>query len=95
MPDLLQGEEFYVKSFFRLSSERHNTPNAIGNIPWMTSVAYAERAGFDGDMAELFADIIGVVDSRYVSHHEKRLSAQQKAQADAARGSGGKLGSGG
>lgn len=55
----------------------------IGCIPYTSRVLYAERAGFDGFMVEAFVDIIGLIDGRYVTAQEERLSKEtRRVQAE-------------
>lgn len=50
----------------------------IGCIPYTSRVLYAERAGFDGFMVDAFVDIIGLIDGRYVTAKEARISKEQR-----------------
>lgn len=90
-PYLLPGEEFYLTAFYRLSADRAASGLGIGCIPYTSRVLYAERAGFDGFMVEAFVDILGVIDGRYVSRQEERISKEQrrlKQEREAAAGKG-------
>lgn len=65
-------------AFYRLSADRGAGGLGIGCIPYTSRVLYAERAGFDGFMVDAFVDIIGVIDGKYVSDQEKRVSKAQR-----------------
>lgn len=77
-PVLLPGEDFYVRAFYRLSADRSSSNIGVGCIPYTSRVLYAERAGFDGCMVDAFVDIIGLIDGRYVSLQEERISKEQR-----------------
>lgn len=70
-------------AFYRLSADRVPGGLGIGCIPYTSRVQYAERAGFDGFMVDAFVDIIGIIDGRYVSDQEKRVSKEtRRVQAE-------------
>lgn len=79
----MSGEYFYVMAFMRLHTDRPVTLSE-GCIPWSSRVAYGEHAGLDGDMVNIFADIIGLVDNIYLEDcikRKKEETVRQTAQA--------------
>lgn len=50
----------------------------MGPIPWTTIMDYAERRGFEGELAEAFVCVIEAMDGGYL--------AWQRSEADRARG---------
>ena len=52
----------------------------LGPIPWTVRIEYAERAGLDGDMADAFADILGIMDAAYLSEESERQKKDMKAK---------------
>lgn len=63
-PDLLPGDEFYVKAFWDLSTERY-FGWAVGPIPWSRIVAYGERCNLDDGMISVFVYVIRSMDEAY------------------------------
>ena len=79
-----------MRAFYRLSADRSSSNIGVGCIPYTSRVLYAERAGFDGCMVDAFVDIIGLIDGRYVSLQEERISKEQRRlKAEGAKASQG------
>lgn len=99
-PPQQRGEEFYLKAFHRLGTERQFPGNGFGPIPWSRIEEYADRAGLDARMHVVFVDTILILDSLYREHmreeNEKKAgkdarTAEKKAKQEAAKlaGTGG------
>lgn len=63
-PELFPWEEFYVKAFFDLDTERHSGMS-IGPIPWSKIQEYGDRSGLDSDMMVVFTEVIRKTDTKY------------------------------
>lgn len=70
-PELEPFEGFYLKSFWRLLTERRGGPC----IPHSEIVEYGERSGLDSAMIEAFTAVIWSLDRAYsrwaASEHER------------------------
>jgi hypothetical protein len=77
-PPCCRGDEFYMRAFSELSSERY-FGQAIGPIPWSKIVFYGERRGLDDSMMRVFETVIRELDEAYLSHlREKQNQRTQK-----------------
>ena len=64
-PPYVRGDEFYMRAFWELSSERQ-FGQAIGPIPWSKIVSYGERQGLDNTMLKVFEHVIRELDEQYL-----------------------------
>ena len=77
IPELLPGEDFYMKAFFDLSTCRE-VGNAIGPIPWNIIIEYAKHSGLDRDTTSCFVQIIRQMDSEYLDIQQNEMKRQQE-----------------
>lgn len=81
-PELLPGEEFYVRSFWDLSTERPVSQGVIGRIPWSKAMDYAVRHGVEPDMLATFWRVIFGMDTGYLDQqrgeYNRSMSAAQR-----------------
>lgn len=77
-PELGAGEEFYLNSFWRLSTERP-IGFAAGPIPWSKIQEYGQRAGLDSDMMAVFSDVIQAMDKTYLEWTAEEMKRQREA----------------
>ena len=56
-PPYVRGDEFYLRAFWELSSERQ-FGQAIGPIPWSKIVMYGERRNLDDSMMGVFERVV-------------------------------------
>ena len=79
-PALIRGDEFYLRAFWELSSERQ-FGHAIGPIPWSKIVEFGERAGLDYAMGQVFVRVIRELDEAYLEWQR----TQQKRRTEQTR----------
>jgi len=73
-PVLLPGEEFFLTSFYNLSTCR-SYGEVTGPIPWRDIVYYSDRNELEWDVSEAFVYIIREMDAEFL----KWKTAKQKA----------------
>lgn len=66
-PCLLPGDEFYLKAFWDLNTERA-IGFSIGPIPWKSIVEYATWSQLADDVARTFVYTMREMDSAYLKH---------------------------
>lgn len=79
-PLVLPGEDFYLRAFWDLSTERQ-IGMGLGPIPFFARQRYALEAGLEPDMIRPFIDIIGKLDVAYLNwsaQEQKRKSEVEK-----------------
>jgi len=64
-PPVRRAEEFFLRSFWKLSTCRALGFGSVGPIPWTAVVEFADRKCLERDVAELFEDVIGRLDNDY------------------------------
>lgn len=64
-PPLQRGDDFYLRAFTDLSSERQ-FGHAIGPIPWSKIVWYGERRNLDDPMMRVFEFVMRELDEAYL-----------------------------
>ena len=69
-PELKQGLNFYLQTFFDLDSERHNGFK-VGAIPWSSIKLYASHYELDKDETEDLLYIIRRMDSEHLKRVNK------------------------
>lgn len=77
----MPGDEFYIKAFFDLSTERQLGMN-VGPIPWSNILAYASYSGLEADMIDVFIYTIREMDAAYLN----RIAEKQKKAEELKRG---------
>ena len=70
-PDVLPGEEFYLKAFHRLSTCRL-IGMSHGPIPWRDIVAYADRAGLNDRESDVLVEVIQTMDAAWLDYHKPK-----------------------
>lgn len=76
-PALLNGDEFYIRQFNQLSTERQ-LGMSVGPIPVSKIEERAARAGLDDACTELFVDVIMAMDEGYRDWNTKEGKKQSK-----------------
>jgi hypothetical protein len=71
-PDLLPGDEFYLRAFGELSTCRYIGMSA-GPIPWTAMVTYGKMVGLDTDAMELFILVLRMMDSEYLEYQNSQI----------------------
>lgn len=61
----MRGDEFYLRAFWELSSERQ-FGQAIGPIPWSKIVIYGKRKKLDDSMLAVFEFVVRELDEAYL-----------------------------
>lgn len=89
-PTRVRGDEFYVKAYARLSTERVPFENQIGPLPWSKVDRYGSRYQLTPLMHEWFVDLLMVTDRIYIERIErenqkKQRRAERKAKRDEQR----------
>lgn len=80
-PVLRRGDQFYVTAFWRLSTCRQ-IGMSTGPIPYTAIQDYAEKAGFDSYMCEVFVAAIYAMDNAFEEHKaEQRAKTKPKDNA--------------
>lgn len=74
-PELLPGEDFYMRAFWDLSTERQ-VGFTLGPIPGSLIDEYGSRNGLDFDTMDLFRAVIRMLDDAYI-----KWAAEQQARA--------------
>lgn len=62
----MPGEEFYLKSYWVLSTERTSSMQSVGRIPWSKAMEFARHKHLTPDTAELFWSVISGMDDAYL-----------------------------
>ena len=77
-PPLCRGDDFYLKGFWKLCSERQYG-EAWGPIPWSKIVLYGVYQKLDDNMMEVFEVVIRRLDEAYLkwNRDQKEARAQQ------------------
>lgn len=66
-PELLPGEEVYMRAFWTLGTERFSAAGTLGAIPWSKAVKYAtEWLGFQGLTVRSFWTVISTMDAAFL-----------------------------
>jgi len=65
-PELQRGDAFYIRAFWELSSCRQYAQGTIGPIPWTAAMAYAEHAGLDREMSDVFLEVVRGLDATWI-----------------------------
>lgn len=81
-PILDPEDEFFLVAFDRLSTCRH-MGMGFGPIPWRDIILYADRAGLEPDVHDMFVSVIRAMDNAWLQWQGE----QQKRMSDA-RGKG-------
>lgn len=66
MPDIYEGDDFYLKAFNELSTCRQ-IGSSTGPIPWRDIVEFAQHSQLDEDLKETFIRVIREMDSGYLN----------------------------
>lgn len=66
MPELQDGDGFFLRSFWILSTERQIGAHSVGPIPWSSIVRFAMLSGLDGDMTRHLVTIVQRIDAAYL-----------------------------
>ncbi len=74
-PNLSFGDEFYLNSFFRLSSSR-SVGMGVGNIPLSEIILYCDW--IEESEPEVFVEIIQFMDSVYLDLQNKKNESKKK-----------------
>ena len=77
---LHQGDEFFIKAFNHLSTERP-IGYSIGPIPHSKILAYAERVGLDEDFVDDFVYIIREMDEGYLEWQREQDEPARKQKS--------------
>ena len=83
-PALSDGDDFYIKAFWDLSSGRP-VGFSIGPIPWRDIILYSDRAGLASDVSAAFVVIIRAMDMGYLEWQAKE---QERTSPKTGRGKG-------
>lgn len=67
----MRGDEFYMRAFWNLSSERQ-FGHAIGPIPWSKIIDYGERRNLDDTMMDVFEHVLRELDEAYLKWQRDR-----------------------
>ncbi len=79
-PGVERGDEFYLRAFWELSSERQ-FGQAIGPVPWSKIVQYGVRRNLDDAMMVVFESVVRNLDEAYL----KWQRDQQKRRIEQTR----------
>lgn len=77
-PELLDGDEFYIKAFWELSTGRQ-IGFSLGPIPWDQILLYAQMHGIDD--IEAFVEIIRALDSTHLTWVADQQERERKRSA--------------
>lgn len=81
---MLRGDDFYIKAFWELCSERSFGQGAIGPIPHSRIEGYGDRRGLVNPMLEVFCGVVRELDEEYLSYQQeeqKKRMARNKPKA--------------
>ncbi len=81
-PELAPGEEYYMRAFWALGTERTLAPGLVGPIPWSRIVEYGDRSGLEPDLVESLVMVVRALDEVYLgwTAEEMERNAQRSAQ---------------
>lgn len=79
-----QHEDLYLAAFNALSTCRQ-FGSALGPIPWRDLVAYADRLGLEGPVADGFCYVLEQMDVEYLAWKKAEEDAQRRADERAER----------
>jgi hypothetical protein len=83
-PQPFLGDDFYMKAFWDLSTERQLGMTA-GPIPWTRIQAYACACELSSSMMKVFEAVIRAMDSTYMEEAEKARKKSAKNKRGAAQ----------
>ncbi len=72
-PPIMPGDDFYVRSFWRLHTERQ-MGTAPGPIPHSACESYALRRGLCEELVDHFCDVMSAMDGAYLGWVNKSKS---------------------
>lgn len=76
-----------LAAFAELSTCRHFTDYAVGQIPWTAIDAWAQRARLTGDVGAAFAYVIRRMDVVWLEHEHRRMAEEfERAKREASNG---------
>ena len=89
-PPPVECEDFYIRAYARLSSERHYFGQEVGPIPWSKVDLYARRYGLNAAMTDFFVDLLLGLDVSYRGRlrdgdEKQRSRDERKARREAKR----------
>ena len=70
-PFLEESDRVFVDAFWRLSTERP-VGMALGVIPWMAMMRYAQWLGLVGEASEVFVEVMEAMDRTYMDIQAER-----------------------
>lgn len=77
-PKRVRGDDFYVRAYSRLSTERLPFDGQIGPVPWSCVDRYGRNYGLSPLMHEWFVDLIMVTDRAYIERIERESQKKQR-----------------
>lgn len=83
-PQLAPGEEFFLRAFWELSTERQ-IGWASGPIPHSAILGYGERAGLESSTMGLFVQVLRSMDAAYLgwlAKERERLNKSREKPGD-------------
>jgi hypothetical protein len=84
-PELLHGDELFMRAYWTLDSERSPTSGGASRIPWSSTMAYADRIGLAPDVGNILWAVVSSMDFAYLSFISKRSSKDNSGEDKANR----------
>lgn len=89
LPEVRDGDEFFMRSFWLLSTERAIGGSAVGPIPWSAIVRFASFSGLEREMVGPFVQIIRALDAAYLGdlagEHARAMRREQGQPQESAK----------
>lgn len=80
-PEILRGEDFYLRAFWDLHTERQLGAVVPGPIPWSAVVTYGSRFGLEPSMVDVLAEVVRELDGAYLTWAAERAEESRKEAA--------------
>lgn len=77
-PALAPGEDWYLRAFWALGTERQLGYGSLGPIPWSRIVAYGERSGLSPGMVDVVVEVVQAMDGAYLKWRQDESEAEQR-----------------
>jgi len=89
-PELLPGEEWFVTSYWELSSERVGSGSqTLGRIPWSRAIMFGADHGLEEPMLSAFWRYVSAMDTGYLEfmkhEHDRHVRYSKKKSKKSAK----------